>query len=211
MKRILFSVIMLTALFYGCVEDNYHDSGLANGVFKGTVWEYMQANNQWDSARLIIERAGLTGIFDGTDPEYKDGITFFGFTNFTVWRFMANTLDENDNRIYNCINDMPVDLCRKMTLDYVVKGKRMKESFDYEVRGTLTGGTEVETLSGITLRIYRIKNQHPLTGAADKGPEDLAIHAQQSGHIAVIASSDNEADNGVVHSLPYTFLWSELQ
>lgn len=211
MERIMILLLTATAFMTGCVDNNYHDTGLANGVYDGTVWEYMKAGSQWDSAVLIIERAGLTGIFDGTDPEYREGITFFGFTNFTVWRFMANTLDKNRKRKYTRVSDMPVELCRRMTLDYVIKGKRMKDSFGYEIPGTLQGGTEVKTLSGVSLRVYRIKTPHPDTEIPDKGPEFLGIHALKSGHRAMIASSDNEADNGVVHSLPYTFLWSELQ
>lgn len=207
-KYILF--IFTTLLLFGCDKDNYIDTGLANGVFEGTVWEYMHSNPEWDSAIVIIERAGLTGIFDGSDPEYKDGITFFGFTNFTVWQFLAYTVDDDDNRIYRSIGDIPVELCRQMVLDYVIKGKRMKESFDYEVRGTMEGGSEVQTVSGKTLRVYRTKTNDPYTGEPDKGPEGLAFHAPVSGHIAGIASADIQADNGVVHSLSYEFQWTEL-
>lgn len=207
--KISIILIIATIVFYSCVDDNYHDSGLANGRFDGTVWEYMHSNPEWDSAIVVIERAGLTGIFDGTDPAYKEGITFFGFTNFTVWQFLAYT-KENGQRKYKCIADIPVELCRQMVLDYVIPGKRMKESFGYEIRGTLKGGSEVETLSGKLLRIYRTKTPNPNTGEPDKGPEGMGVHATQSGHIAAIASADNEADNGVVHSLSYTFQWTEL-
>lgn len=207
-KYILF--FFITILLYSCDKDNYIDTGLSNGRYNGTVWEYLHSNHEWDSAIVIIERAGLTGIFDGTDPEYKDGITFFGFTNFTVWQFLAYTVDDEDNRIYKSIRDIPADMCRQMVLDYVVKGKRMKESFGYEIRGTMEGGTEVMTASGKTLRVYRNKTNDPYTGEPDKGPEGLSIHAIESGHIAAIASADNQADNGVVHSLTYEFQWTEL-
>ena len=90
MKKIIALILGAFAL-YSCVDDNYHDSGLANGRYDGTVWEYMHSNHEWDSAIVVIERAGLVGIFDGSDPAYKDGITFFGFTNFTVWQFLAYT------------------------------------------------------------------------------------------------------------------------
>lgn len=202
--------IIMAVLLYSCDNDNYIDTGVTDGKFNGTVWEYMHSNHEWDSAIVVIERAGLTGIFDGTDSEYKDGITFFGCTSFSVWQFLAYTVDENDNRIYNCINDIPVELCKQMVLDYVVKGKKMKESFDYEIRGTMDGGTEMQTVSGKILRVYRTKSNDPYTGEPDKGPEGLSIHAKESGHIAPIASADNEADNGVVHSLVYEFQWTEL-
>lgn len=207
--KIRIFLIIATIVFYGCVDDNYHDSGLADGYFDGTVWEYMHTNHEWDSAIVVIERAGLAGIFDGSDPRYKEGITFFGFTNFTVWQFLAYT-KEGGQRKYKCIADIPVELCKQMVLDYVISGKRMKESFAYEIRGTLDGGTEVETVSGKTLRVYRTRTPDPNTGEPDKGPEGMGVHAIKSGHIAAIASADNEADNGVVHSLSYTFQWTEL-
>lgn len=75
MKKIIALILGAFAL-YSCVDDNYHDSGLANGRYDGTVWEYMHSNHEWDSALVVIERAGLVGIFDGSDPAYKDGITF---------------------------------------------------------------------------------------------------------------------------------------
>lgn len=208
MKKIIALILGAFAL-YSCVDDNYHDSGLANGRYDGTVWEYMHSNHEWDSAIVVIERAGLVGIFDGSDPAYKDGITFFGFTNFTVWQFLAYT-KQGGQRKYQCIADIPVELCRQMVLDYVIPRKNMKASFGYEIRGTLTGGTEVETLSGKTLRVYRTQTPDPNTGEPDKGPEGMGIHAVNSGHVAAVAPADNEADNGVVHALAYTFQWTEL-
>ena len=209
MKKYLL-LIFATALLGGCDRDNYIDTGLANGRFPGTVWEYMHSNSEWDSAIVIIERAGLTDIFKGTAPGYEEGITFFGFTNFTVWQFLAYTTGGGNERVYTSIRDIPVELCRQMVLDYVVRGKKIKETFGYEVRGTMTGGTEVQTVSGKTLRVFRIKSNDPYTDEPDKGPEGMAVHALVSGHMAMIASADNEADNGVVHSLSYEFQWTEL-
>lgn len=85
----------------------------------------------------------------------------------------------------------------------------MKESFDYEVKGALTGGTEVETLTGAVLRVYRTKSDY--MGVPDLGLEGLSIHALGSEHIVRVASGDIEMKNGVVHALIYTYEWVELK
>lgn len=84
----------------------------------------------------------------------------------------------------------------------------MKSEFDFENKGTLTGGTEVETMAGIKLRVYRIKSDFGT--AADAGPVSMAFEALPSGHIVNIASADIEPDHGVIHSLVNAFDWTEL-
>lgn len=203
---IIFLLILLA--FGACEKDNYHDSGVANGKFDGTVWEYLQSDHKnWDSVVVAIRHAGLVDVFDGTNPEYKE-ITFFGITNLSIDQFLFKTVDEDGNRLYNSIQDIPADMCRRMILSYVIPKRMMKEEFDYEVKGTLTGGTVVKTLTGVDLRVFRRKSDYG--SVADIGAESLYIHALESGHISRIASADITPNNGVVHSLSYTFQWTEL-
>ena len=118
------------------------------------------------------------------------------------------TIDDDWEPIYNRVKDSPVDLCREMLLSHIIPGKIMKTGFDYEVKGTLTGGTMVTTLSGVELRVYRTKSSYG--GVPDIGAEGLRIHAPVSGNIASIASADIEVTNGVVHSLDYTYQFTQL-
>ena len=152
MKNIL---ILLGLLFAVCSCDDYfHDSGLADGKHDCTMWEYLNTQPQdWDSTVLLIERAGLVDLFDGKDHEHPE-ITFFGVTDLSIEQFLLKTVDEEDEPLYARVDDIPVDLCREMLLSHVVPGKIMKEEFDYEVKGTLTGGTMVTTLSD-EIRIRR--------------------------------------------------------
>lgn len=203
---IIFLLILLA--FGACEKDNYHDSGVANGKFDGTMWEYLQSDHKnWDSVVVAIRHAGLVDVFDGTNPEYKE-ITFFGITNLSIDQFLFKTVDEDGNRLYNSIQDIPADMCRRMILSYVIPKRMMKEEFDNEVKGTLTGGTVVKTLTGVDLRVFRRKSDYG--SVADIGAESLYIHALESGHISRIASADITPNNGVVHSLSYTFQWTEL-
>lgn len=207
MKYIL--ILIVAVLVSACEKQDVYDSGLADGRFDGSVLEYLESGTgRWDSIVVAIRHADLAEVFNGTDPQLKDGITFFGPTNNSIRQFLYKTVDADGEVLYKCIEDMPVDLCRKMVLSYVVPQKMMKSEFDFENKGTLTGGTEVETLSGVKLRVYRIKSDYGT--AADAGPVSMAFESLPSGHIANIASADIEPDNGVVHSLVNAFEWTEL-
>lgn len=207
MKNYIISIAILLAC-NACEKDNYHDSGVANGKFDGTMWEYLQSDHKnWDSVVVAIRHAGVVNVFDGTNPEYKE-ITFFGITNLSIEQFLFKTVDANGKKLYQSVRDVPVELCRRMILSYVIPKRMIKEEFDYEVKGTLTGGTIVKTLTNIDLRVFRRKSDYG--SVADIGAESLYIHAIESGHVVRIASADIRPTNGVVHSLSYTLQWVEL-
>lgn len=206
--KIVSIIIGIVFLLGACGKDNFHDSGLANGKHDCSMWEYMQKDpHNWDSVRLMIQRAGLQQLFEGTDPAYPE-ITFFGPVNYSVVRFLLKTTDEEGKRLYQSIQDVPVDTCRQMVLSHILPRRMMKEEFDYEVKGTDTGGSILQTLTGIDLRVYRIKS--PYYDIPDLGPEYLAIHALEKGYKADIASANIETTNGVVHSLSNTYEMVEL-
>lgn len=200
--------IGLVFLLGACEKNDFHDSGLANGVHDCSMWEYMQKDpRNWDSVRLMIQRAGLQQLFEGTDPEYPE-ITFFGPVNYSVARFLLKTTDEEGNRLYRSVQDVPEDICRQMVLSHILPRRMMKEDFDYEIKGTDTGGSILQTLTGIDLRVYRIKS--PYYDIPDLGPEYLAIHALEKGYKVDVLSADIETTNGVVHSLSNTYEMVEL-
>lgn len=204
MKSILFIFITI-AFLASCEKDYRHDTGLADGYHDCSMMDYLRSDhNNWDSIVVAIEHAGLTSIFEGTNPGYKE-ITFFGPTNTSIRKFF---LEQAGETTYQSIREMPVELVRDMILAYLVEGKKRKESFDHEIKGTLTGGTEVYSLNNIKLRVYRTRTE--FNGIPDIGPEELKIHAITSGQMATIASADIETNNGVVHSLANKFTWVEL-
>ena len=206
--KIFYVFLVLWGVATGCGNDFYHDSGLADGKHDCTVWEYLQTDHyNWDSVIVMIEHAGLKDVFDGTNPEFKQ-ITFFAPTNLSVNQFLFKTTGEPGDMVYSSVKDVPVELCRKMLLAHVLNRRMMKEDFDYEVKGTLTGGTMVTTIGGVELRVYRTRT--PYNGIPDIGPESLFFHAVTSGHIAMVASADIEMMNGVVHSLSYTYEFTKL-
>lgn len=203
MKTILF-ICITVILLASCEKDYQHDTRLADGYHNCSMMDYLRSDhNNWDSIVVAIEYAGLTDIFEGTNSDYKE-ITFFGPTNMSIRKFFLEQTEE----IYQSIREIPVELVRNMILAYLVEGKKMKESFDYEIKGTLTGGTEVYSLNNVKLRVYRTQSE--FNGIPDIGAEGLKIHAEVSGQMASIASADIETNNGVVHSLSNRFTWVEL-
>lgn len=207
-KHTLLSIILLVVTFAGCSDDYFHDTGKANGKHDCTIWEYMKNDgNNWDSTILVIQRAGLKDLFDGTDNENHE-ITFFGPTNMSIMQFLYKTVNDDDEMVYNCVNDIPVETCKRFILSHVIKGKHESTSFDFENKGTLTGGSEIKNLAGNDLRIYRAKGEY--MGIPDIGPEALYVHSLTFGHIVLIGSSNIETTNGIVHSLATTYQLSEL-
>ena len=208
MNRYILFIITCIAFICGCNDHYFHDTGLANGKHDCTIWEYMQNDKEnWDSTLLIIKRAGLESLFDGSDSEHKE-ITFFGPTNIAVMQFLFKTVDDRNQMLYRSVDEIPVELCRQMILSHVIKGRKMKNTFEYENVGTLTGGTIDKNLLGNDLRIYRTKSSY--MDIPDIGPEDLFIHSLKYGHIVYISTSNLEMTNGIVHALSNTYQITEL-
>lgn len=207
MKKI-YAIVLFASFLWGCDNNYFHDTGLANGVHNCTMWEYLQSDHEnWDSTVLLIERAGLTALFEGKSTEYPE-ITFFGPTNLSIIQFLLTTTDRAGNRLYHRIADVPVEVCERLVKSHIISGRKMKEDFDYEVRGTLTGGTLLRTMIGVELRIYRIKSSY--NGIPDIGSEGLAIHALVNGFMTGVASADIVTNTGIVHSLSYSYQMVEL-
>ena len=104
MKNIGIILVLLSLL--SCeTKYNYIDSGLADGRFDGTIYDYLRSNSyDWDSTLLLVERAGLEGLFQGKQTGYEK-ITFWGPTNLSVLRWMIE-------QGYNAIREIPEATCR---------------------------------------------------------------------------------------------------
>ncbi|WP_270516644.1 fasciclin domain-containing protein [Sanguibacteroides sp. AM78-02pH3A] len=206
--RKIYMIVLIASFLWECDDNYFHDTGLANGVHDCTMWEYLRSDHEnWDSTVLLIERAGLVPLFEGKSAEYPE-ITFFGPTNLSIIQFLLTTTDRAGNRLYHRIADIPAETCERLVKSHIIPGRRIKEDFDYEVRGTLTGGTILQTLTGIELRVFRTKGDY--NGIPDIGPEGLGIHALVNGFIAGVASADIVTNTGIVHSLSYSYQMVEL-
>lgn len=195
-------VILLALWFAGC-KDYFVNEGLPDPVFKGNMWDFFRNDEEnWGLYCQLISRAGLEDLFRGNDVSYPQ-ITVFAPTNQSIYQYLLKTLDDAGERLYQRVEDIPQELCRVLVLSYVVAGRLEKSSFDYEVAGTMEGGTLVETLRGQELRVYRTKS--PAEGIPDIGPEGLYIHFTRTGYVARVISAGHVTDNGMVHALSTTF------
>lgn len=238
MKYILFMAIF--SLLISCnTKYNIIDTGLANGKFDGNMYEYLQSNSyDWDSTRLMVERANLVDLFEGKREGFEQ-ITFFGPTNHSIRRYML------DNDIAS-IAEMDEEFCYEMIMRCVVKGKHMRDDIprgkntvsedsdddwddsgdDWDDSGDEwenenidsendtdiyqgTGGTVFTGAMGNRFWIYSFQESY--NDVAGVGAVVLYIKSLETGGTMIdVASTDIEPTNGVVHSLHYNFTLGEL-
>ena len=141
MKKYLCYIGIILAV-YACDKNEFHDTGLAYGKHDCSMWEYFAKDHaDWDSVVMMIERAGLVNIFDGTHPQYKE-ITFFGITNLSVNQFLVKNLDENKAMKYQGVRDIPdysrekdAARIRLRSKRYFNRGNNRKDAFWYRFTG----------------------------------------------------------------------------
>lgn len=196
MKYII-SILILTICISCETKYNIIDTGLANGRHDCSMYEYFKNDKQnWDSLRLMIERADLVDLFEGQREGYEE-ITFFGPVNYSVIRWM---LKNN----YNSIQDIPVDLCEEMVMRHIVKGKYMRDDIAAGTAGTGSdpgeGGQFMTGEIGNTFWIYSFRTSY--NGVANAGAVLLYIVSQTGQKQKIdVASTNIEPNGGVIHSL----------
>ena len=86
------------------------------------MWEYFKTDPyNWDSLRVMAERADLVSVFQGTSSYGKD-ITFFGITNHSIRRYLyANGLKS--------VADIPVADCKTFILNSILPKRIMLDEF----------------------------------------------------------------------------------
>ena len=217
-KNIVIVVVLFT---FGSCETNYGtiNTGLANGKFDGSMYEYFQANHyDWDSLVLMIDRAGLKDVFTGERAGYEE-ITFFGPTNHTIRLWMYKSEQRWDSELqqmvvikkaYNRVDEIPVEDCRRLVMEHVVKGIYMRDDIP---EGTLAesgdreGGMTLTGVEGNSFWIFSFRGMYQ--GIAGQGAVSLKLISEIGQEIKV-ASSNLESDNGVVHSLHYDYPFGTL-
>lgn len=230
MKYILFMAIFF--LLVSCnTKYNIIDTGLANGKFDGNMYEYLLSNRyNWDSTRLMVEKANLVDLFEGKREGFEQ-ITFFGPTNHSIRRYM---LDEG----ISSIAEMDEEFCYEMIMRCVVKGKFMRDDiplgkntaseddgdddfddfdeyneYDDEDGHTDenqgTGGTVIMGAMGNRFWIYSFRESY--NEVAGVGAVVLYIKSLETGGTMIdVASTNIVPTNGVVHSLHYNFTLGDL-
>ncbi|MEG2340001.1 MAG: fasciclin domain-containing protein [Odoribacter sp.] len=205
MKYILIIGLLLSIV--SCdTKYNYDDTGLAKGHFDGNMYEYFCSHpSNWDSLRMMIDKAGLQDLFEGKRAGYEK-ITFFGPVNYTLIRWMiANE--------YTSIDELDPAVCEEIVMRHVVKGVYMRDDIP---RGKQSDAGTGIGVGGIT---FNGESEHPIwiysyqmshQGVPGVGAVLLFIASPMTGNNVDVASTNIESDNGVVHSLSNSYSIGEF-
>lgn len=222
--------IMVT--FSACdTKQDWLDTGISSPYHDCSIMEYLRGDTaNWKLTVELIEKAGLTDLFEGNDPNYKE-ITFFAPPSLAIlrhvwdkasgreefpgqpdhWRLLT---DDEKNHPEHLVRTLDKDWCRKMILRHVVKGKHLKDDIAFRDRKydieaeEQTGGTDFTCEGGNKLRAYREKTDYG--GVADAGAILMYLYSFDAMEMVPLASPDIQPLNGVVHALHYTYVLGKI-
>lgn len=206
MKALILSLFVFMITLVSCNTDyNYIDSGLSDGVHDCTMYDYFKKDSyNWDTTRLMIDRAGLADLFKG-EGEY-DKIMFFGPTNHTirVWMYDYG---------YKRVADIPENVCREMILRHVVAEPLLRKDVPLGANNATLesgreGGIELTGLGGNKMWFYAV--QEPYYGVEGAGPLMVYLESIDYQMSIPLASVDIQTTTGVVHSLHYSYYFGSL-
>jgi hypothetical protein len=215
MKKI--SIFLIAAsIIYSCgTKQIVIDTGVANPVFPGNMMQYLRSDNyNWGLTVEVIERAGLTDLFEGKVDTLPQ-ITFWGPKSASILRFLLDSqYKDPSNGVFLSVSDMPVEMCRTLILKHVVKGKHLKDNIAYRNRDYYIsapqqdGGTDFTCLSGNVVRAYLEKSAY--AGVPDAGPVHLKLFSLDLDREVPVATPNIQPSNGVVHALNYGNEFGEI-
>lgn len=201
-KLYIYSIAVAFMMLTACTKQEIIDTGISNGVHKTSMMSYLKTDSyNWDSTIVMIKRANLEPLFEGTDVAHPQ-ITFLGPTNHSIRRYMLQ------NNI-NSIRDLSVEFCRDMILMHVLDKRYMRsdinfKNLSYPISDRLNGGgTDLFTLYGNNVRLYNIRTND--SAAPNLGPVYVYIYSFTAQTDVPIASPDIQTNNGVVISLGYNY------
>ena len=132
--------LILAGLSACDTKQDWFDSGISSPYHDCSIMEYLQKDTaNWKLTVELIERAELTQLFEGKDPNYKE-ITFFAPPSLSILRYVWDkasgkeqfpgeperwrTLSEDEkNHPEHLVQALDKDWCREMVLRHVIKGK----------------------------------------------------------------------------------------
>ncbi len=158
--------LILAGLSACDTKQDWFDSGISSPYHDCSIMEYLQKDTaNWKLTVELIERAELTHIFEGKDPNYKE-ITFFAPPSLSILRYVWDkasgkeqfpgdpdrwrALSEDEkNHPEHLVQALDKDWCREMVLRHVIKGKHLKDEIafrnrDYEQILLAKAGTNYE-------------------------------------------------------------------
>lgn len=191
------------------------DGGICSPYFDGSVMEYLRSNTeQWGYTVQMIERAGLTDLFEGGVDSVRQ-MTFFAPPSFAVYRYLMDCkYDGTSDQRFERIEDMPVELCRELILKHVVIGKYLKadigfRNMEYGIYAPeQNGGTAFTCIGGNRVIAYLERNSYK--GVPEAGAVEMFLYSYTVGKMIPMATPDIQPRNGVVHALNYGYDFGKI-
>lgn len=209
MKKIIKRLLVLIcglAMLQACSKDDYYvDGGLADPVYNGTIYNYLEEKKLYfDTIKHIVDLAGLKDMFS------NDTITFFAPTDDAVKQAMLAinavrwSLDQDSVHI----DDIGQEVWRKFLGMYIMEGKRVAGTFPRVNPDNISAfpGINYVMLDGYILNIGLVYTNY--NGVEAVGPRllqltDITFDPSnfRNNPYVMIASSDIQPKNGVIHAL----------
>lgn len=212
-------IIMFSFLVFSCsTKYNYWDTGVSEGRFNGSMYEYLKSTHEFDSIVKVIERADLVSVFE------QDDFTFIAPPDFIFWKWFYY---DDKNGGYDAavsyvphgiksIGEMDPQLCRRIVESHIVEGKIMRvdvPKVTFNELGEKNGGGRIETTrNGNKCWLWSV--QEPYMNIPDMGPIIVSLASLKNdgtvyANIGVVFP-DHEPDNGAVIILPYTYKLGDM-
>src|SRR5690606_17563217 len=117
-------------VLYSCDKDGNYltDGGISSPEIGTTTMEFLKSHEQLDTLALLIERAGMTDVFNGNN-------TVFAPNNLSIKNYVNSRLEElrrTDPLAEYTVNDIPMDTLTKYMGGYVFTGKINREAMTKE-------------------------------------------------------------------------------
>ena len=182
LKYILASLLVSFYLTSCDTAQDWTDTGVSSPYHDCSIMEYLRGDQyNWELTVQMIERGGLTAMFEGTDPDYEE-ITFFAIPSYTILRYLWD-------------NDLKADIAYRNP-DYLITDQKQD------------GGTALTTVGGRKLKAYVDKSSYG--GVPDVGAETMYLYSYSAQTQVPLATPDIQPLNGVVHALNYNFVLGKI-
>jgi hypothetical protein len=198
---LLMGALMLSA----CKKDYYVDGGLANPIYKGTIYDYLKNNPLLlDTIAYIVERAGLKETLQ------NDSVTFFSPTDDAIKMAMDNL---NEYRYFNVedsvfIDDINPAIWRQFLSMYIMDGRHFAKDFARVDPNNIYAypGINYVMKSGYIFNIgliYENYNGVEAVGARIMRITDITFDPTNFNNnpSSRVATTDIQPTNGVLHVL----------
>lgn len=207
-KYIILASLIISLL--ACTKQDVIDTGVPNARYNGHMMQFLRADDyNWKLTVELIERAGLTDLFEGKVDSLKE-ITFLGLKSISIQRFLYDSQYKDPSAgVFLTVQDIPVPLARQLVLRHVIKGKYLKEVVPFRDKAyqisdpRQTGGVKYTTLAGN--RVWFYLEGSPYGGVPDAGPVILRVYSITQSRVVPMATPDIQPVNGVIHALNYGY------